>query len=68
MPYGLSPQKNPYFPFPGPPQPISPPPGQPHTSVNFIHTSPIQKIHSFEQLNMENLTHQSNNDKKKGKK
>jgi hypothetical protein len=28
VPYGFFPQDNPYFPFPGPPQPIAPPQGQ----------------------------------------
>ena len=42
MPYGSFPQNNPYFPFLGPPRLISPPPGQPHASVNFVHLSPIQ--------------------------
>jgi hypothetical protein len=67
MPYGSSPQNNPYFPFPSPPQPVSPPPGQPHVDVNFVQPSPIQQVHDFEQLNTENLAHHLNNAKKKGK-
>jgi hypothetical protein len=67
VPYGSLPQHNLYFPFPGPPHPIASPQGQPHVGVNFVHPSPIQQVHNFEQLNMENLTHQSNNAKKKGK-
>jgi hypothetical protein len=66
-PYGLSPQNNPYFPFPSPPDPLSLPPQQTHDGINFFQPSPIQQVHSFEQLNMENPTHQSNNAKKKGK-
>jgi hypothetical protein len=66
-PYGSLPQNNMYFPFLGPPHPIAPPQGQPHTGVNFVQPSPIQKFQNFEQLNMENLTHQSNNSKNKGK-
>jgi hypothetical protein len=66
-PYGLSPQNNPYFPFPGLPRKIAPPPGKPHVGVYFVHPSPIQQVHAFEQLNMENLAHQLNNAKKKGK-
>jgi hypothetical protein len=67
VPYGSLPQHNPYFPFPGPPQPMAPPQGHPHTGVNFVQPSPIQQYQNFEQLNMENPTHQSNNAKKKGK-
>jgi hypothetical protein len=55
--YRSFPQNNPYFPFPGPPQPMAPPQGQPHTGVNFVHPSPIQQYQNFEQLNMENPTH-----------
>jgi hypothetical protein len=66
-PYGSLPQNNLYFPFPGPPQPVSPPHGQPHVDVNFVQPSPIQQLHTFEQLNTENPSHQSNNAKKKGK-
>jgi hypothetical protein len=66
-PYGSLPPNNLYFPFSGPPQPISPPQGQPHVGVKFVQPSPIQKFENFEQLNMENLAHQSNNAKKKGK-
>jgi hypothetical protein len=47
-PYGSCPKNNPYFPFPSPPQPVSPPPGQPHVDVNFFHPSPIQQFHYFE--------------------
>jgi hypothetical protein len=53
-PYGSLPQNNLYFPFPGPPQPIAPPQGQPHAGVNFVQPSPIQQFQNFEQLNMEN--------------
>jgi hypothetical protein len=67
MLYGSSPQNKPYFPFPGPPQSIAPPLGKPHADINFVQPSPIQKIHTFEQLNTENLAHQPNNAKKKGK-
>jgi hypothetical protein len=63
--YGSLPPQNPYFPFPGPPQPMAPP--HPHARVNFVQPSPLQQYQNFEQLNMENLTHQSNNAKKKGK-
>jgi hypothetical protein len=66
-PYGLSPQNNPYFPFPGPPQLVAPPPGQPHGGFNFVQPSPIQQLHNFEQLNIENPAHLLNNAKKKGK-
>jgi hypothetical protein len=44
MTYGSSPQNNPYFPFPGPPQPVVPPTGQPHISVNFVQPSPFQQL------------------------
>jgi hypothetical protein len=68
VPYGSFPQNNPYFPFPGPPKPMAPPPqGHPHTRVNFFRPSPIQQYKNFEQLNTENPTHQSNSAKKKGK-
>jgi hypothetical protein len=67
-PYGSFPQNNPYFPFLGPPQPVVPPPKQPHVGSNFVHPSPIQQVHDFEQLNMETLAHQLNNSKNKGKK
>jgi hypothetical protein len=66
-PYGSLPQNNLYFPFPSPPQPVSPPHGKPHTNVNFVQPSSIQQLYTFEQLNMENLAHQSNNAKNKGK-
>jgi hypothetical protein len=66
-PYGSLPQIILYFPFPGPPQPIVSPQGQPHAGVNFVQPSPIQQYQNFEQLNTANPTHQSNNAKKKGK-
>jgi hypothetical protein len=65
--YGSLPQNNPYFPFPGPPQPIPSPQGQPHAGVNFVQPSPIQQYQNFEQLNTDNPSHQSNNARKKGK-
>jgi hypothetical protein len=43
--------------FLDPPQLVSPPHGQPNVGVKFVHPSPIQKFHTFEQLNMENLSH-----------
>jgi hypothetical protein len=64
VPYGSLPPQNIYFLFLGPPQPIAPP--HPHARVNFFQPSPIQQYQNFEQLNMENLTHPSNNAKKKG--
>jgi hypothetical protein len=67
MPYGSLPQNNPYFPFPGPPQPVAPPLGKPYIDVNFVQPSPIQQVHYFEHLNTTNLAHQLNNAKKKGK-
>jgi hypothetical protein len=67
VPYGSLPQHNLYFPFPGPPQPVAPPPRHPHARVNFCQPSPIQQYQNFEQLNMENPSHQSNNARKKGK-
>jgi hypothetical protein len=66
MPYGSSPKNNPHFPFLGPPQPVSPPLGQPHIDINFVQPSPIQQLQTFEQLNMENPSHPSNNAKNKG--
>jgi hypothetical protein len=48
VPYESLSQQNMYLPFPGPPQPISPPQGQPHVGVNFVQPSPIQKVHHFE--------------------
>jgi hypothetical protein len=66
-PYGSLPQNNPYFPFLVPPQPIAPPQGQPHVGFNFVQPSPIQQFQNFEQLNTENLAHQPNNAKNKGK-
>jgi hypothetical protein len=67
VPYRSLPQKNPYFPFPSSPQSVTPTHGQPHTGINFLHPSPIQQLHTFEQLNTENPAHKSNNAKKKGK-
>jgi hypothetical protein len=67
VPYISLPQNNSYFPFPGPPQPMAPPQGQPHVRVNFVQPSPIQQFHNFEQLNTENPSHQSNNSNNKGK-
>jgi hypothetical protein len=46
---------------------VSPPPGKPHANVNFVHPFSIQQVQNFEQLNTENLAHQLNNAKKKGK-
>jgi hypothetical protein len=46
---------------------MAPPHGQLHVDVNFVQPSPIQQLHTFEQLNTENQTHQWNNSKKKGK-
>jgi hypothetical protein len=65
VPYGSLPPQNLYFPFPSPPQPITPP--HPHAGVNFVQPSPIQQYQYFEQLNTENPTHQSNNAKNKGR-
>jgi hypothetical protein len=48
VPYGSLPQHNLYFPFPGPPQPMAPPQGNPHTRVNFVQPSPIQQYQNFE--------------------
>jgi hypothetical protein len=48
VPYGASPQHNPYFPFSSPPQPMAPPQGPPHTGVNFFQPSPIQQYQNFE--------------------
>jgi hypothetical protein len=67
VPYRSLPQNNLYFPFPDPPQPMAPPQGHPHVGVNFVQPSPIQQYQNFEQLNMENPTHQLNNAKNKGK-
>jgi hypothetical protein len=61
VPYGVAPPQNPYFPFPGPPQPMAPP--HPHAGVNFVQPSAAQKYQNFEQLNTANP---SNNAKKKG--
>jgi hypothetical protein len=66
-PYRSLPQKNLYFPFPSPPQLITPPHGQPHINVNYAHPSPIQQLQNFEQLNTKITAHQLNNPKKKGK-
>ena len=57
VPYGSLPQNNLYFSFSGPPQLITPPQGQTHVGVNFVHPSPIQQFQNFEQLNMENPSH-----------
>jgi hypothetical protein len=62
MAYGSYTQNNPYFPFLDPPQLVNPPLGHSHVDVNFIQAFPIQQVHTFEQLNMTNLTHN-----KKGK-
>jgi hypothetical protein len=67
IPYGSSPQNNPYFPFPGPPQSVAPPPEKPHATVKFVQPSPIKKLQNFEQMNIENLSHPLNNSKNKGK-
>jgi hypothetical protein len=40
-PYRSSPQNNPYFSFPGPPQ------GQLDVGVNFVQSSPIQQFQNF---------------------
>jgi hypothetical protein len=64
VPYGLIPPQNPYFPLPGPPQPMAPP--HPHAGVNFVQPSAAQQYQNFEQLNTANPTHPSNNAKKKG--
>jgi hypothetical protein len=61
-PYGAAPPQNPYFPFPGPPQPMAPP--HPHAGVNFVQPSAAQQYQNFEQLNTANP---SNNAKKKGR-
>jgi hypothetical protein len=55
-PYGLLPQNNSYFPFPGPPQPIAPPQGHPHVDANFVQPSPVQQLQTFEQLNTKNAS------------
>jgi hypothetical protein len=59
VPYGSVPPQNPYFPFPGPPQPMAPP--HPHAGVNFVQPSAAQQYQTFEQLNTANPTHPSNN-------
>jgi hypothetical protein len=41
VPYKSLRQHNMYFPFPGPPQSIVSPQGQPHARVNFVQPSPI---------------------------
>jgi hypothetical protein len=61
------PQNNPYYPFSGPPQPVSPPHGQQQERVNFIQPSPLQQVQMFEQLNTSNPPHQSNKNRRKGK-
>jgi hypothetical protein len=66
-PYGSSPQKNPYFRFPSPLQPVAPPPGQPHAGVNLVQPFPVKQLQNFEQLNTENTSHPPNNAKMKGK-
>jgi hypothetical protein len=65
VPYGSVPPKNPYFPFPGPPQPMAP--LHPHAGVNFVQPSAAQQYQNFEHLNTTNPTHPSNNTRKKGK-
>jgi hypothetical protein len=65
VPYGATPPQNPYFPFPGPQQPMAPP--HPHTGVNFVQPSAAQQYQNFEQLNTTNPTHPSNNTRKKGR-
>jgi hypothetical protein len=57
VPYGSVPPQNPYFPFPGPPQPMAPP--HPHAGVNFVQPSAAQQYQNFEQLNTANPTHPS---------
>jgi hypothetical protein len=64
-PYGSVPPQNPYFPFPGPPQPIAPP--HPHAGVNFVQPSAAQQYQNFEQLNTANPPHPANNNRRKGK-
>jgi hypothetical protein len=64
VPYGSVPPQNPYFPFPGPPQPMAPP--LPHARVNFVQPYAAQQYQNFEQLNTANPTHPSNNANKKG--
>jgi hypothetical protein len=66
-PYKSFPQKKLYFPFPSPPQHVSPPQGQPHDIINFVQPFPIQQFHFFEYLNTKNLVQQLNNSKTKGK-
>ena len=44
--YGSLPPQNPYFPFPGPPQPMAP--LHPHVGVNFVQPSPVQQYQNFE--------------------
>jgi hypothetical protein len=68
VPYGSFPQNNMYFSFLGPPQSVASPHGQPQVRINFVHPSPIQELHTFEQLNTKNPSHQLNNAKNKGKK
>jgi hypothetical protein len=49
-PYGSFPQNHLYFPFRGPPQSVSPPHVQSDVGINFVQPSPIQQLHTFEQL------------------
>jgi hypothetical protein len=42
-------------------------PPHPHAGVNFVQPSDVQQYQSFEQLNIANPTHPSNNAKKKGR-
>jgi hypothetical protein len=65
VPYGSVPPQNPYFPFPGPPQPMAPP--HPHAGVNFVQPSAAQQYQNFEQLNTANPPHPANNNRRKGK-
>jgi hypothetical protein len=65
VPYGSVPPQNPYFPFPGPPQPNAPP--HPHAGVNFVQPSAAQQYQNFEQLNTANPPHPANNNRRKGK-
>jgi hypothetical protein len=65
VPYGAAPPQNPYFPFPGPPQPMAPP--HPNAGVNFVQPSAAQQYQNFEQLNTANPTNPSNNNRRKGR-
>jgi hypothetical protein len=64
VPYGSAPPQNPYFPFPGPPQPMAPP--HPNAGVNFVEPSAAQQYQNFEQLNTANPANPSNNNRRKG--